>query len=431
MSLVIRNGRLLDPKSGTDAPRDVVIADGRVKAVTDARSAELDGAQVIDATGRWVVPGLVELAAHFREPGHEYKEDLRSGSQAALAGGFTHVALAPDTDPIVDNVEVVEYLHRRSALLEGCEMRAVGAATIGLQGETMAPVAEMFKAGVVAVGDAEHWIASASLMRRLLEYAGDFGVPVLSHPSDPEIARTGEVHEGEVSTALGLRGIPRTAEDLAVARDIMLAEYTGGSVHLSGVSTAGAVRQIREAKARGIRVTADVNPLHMLMTHESMFGFPVTLKVRPPLRESTDRLALIEGLKDGTIDCISSHHSPQSVMEKDSTFEGAEFGATGLQTAVSLALALIREHELPEMTVVRALSHGPARVLGLDAGYVTEGAPAHLAVIDPTGTWTLDASTNRSKSPYCYHYGKTLQGRVHQTIKDGRLLFHEGADASL
>ncbi len=431
MTLVIRNGRLLDPRSGTDATRDVVIADGRVKAVTEARGADGDGAQVVDATGRWIVPGLVELAAHFREPGHEYKEDLQSGAEAALAGGFTHVALAPDTDPVTDNVEVVEYLHRRSALLDRCDLRVVGAATVGLRGESMAPVAEMAKAGAVAVGDAEHWIKSASLMRRLLEYAEHFGVPVFSRPSDPEVARSGEIHEGEVSTALGLRGIPRTAEDLAVARDIMMAEYTGGRVHLSGVSTAGAIRQIREAKARGVRVTADANPLNLLLTHESMFGFPVTLKVLPPLREGSDRLALIEGLKDGTVDCLASHHAPQSVMEKDSTFQGAEFGATGLQTAVSLALALVREHEVSELTIIRALSHAPAQVLGLDVGHVTEGAPANLAVIDPTGTWTLDASTNRSKSSYCYHYGKILQGRVHQTIKDGRLLFHEGADASL
>ncbi|MEL6544018.1 MAG: dihydroorotase [Myxococcota bacterium] len=431
MSLVIRNGRLVDPKSGIDAPRDVVIADGRVSAIVEARSADVEGAQVIDATGRWVAPGFVELAAHFREPGHEYKEDLASGAAAAAAGGFTHVAVAPDTDPVTDNVEAVEFIERRGARLESCEILPVGAATVGLRGESMAPVAEMFKGGAVAVGDAGHWIKSTSLMRRLLEYCGDFNIPVLSRPSDPEVARSGEVHEGEVSTALGLRGIPRTAEELAVARDLLVAEHTGGAVHLSGISTAGSVRMVREAKARGVRVSADANPLHLLLTHESLFGFPVTLKVRPPLRESADRMALIEGLKDGTLDCLASHHAPQSVMEKDSTFQGAEFGATGLQTAISLALALVREHDVPALTLVRALSHAPASVLGLDVGHISEGAEANLTVIDPTGTWTLDASSNRSKSAYCYHFGKTLQGRVHQTVKRGRLLVHEGADASL
>lgn len=426
MRIVVRNGRLIDPENRINKTRDVVVADGIVQAITDPRGADTEGATVIDATGRWVAPGFVDLGAHLREPGHEYKEDLKSGAEAAAAGGFTHVAVSPDTEPAIDTVEVVESLHARADANRSAEVRAVAAGTVGLNGEALAPLGEMVRAGAVAVGDGHRWIRSSALMRRLLEYASHFNAPVLSRPSDPEIARGGQIHEGAVSTALGLRGIPRTAEDLAVARDLMLAEQTGGRLHLTGVSTANAVRQIRDAKGKGVRVTADANPLHLLMTHEAMFGFPVNLKILPPLREASDRQALIDALKDGTIDALASHHQPHSVMEKDAPFQGAEFGATGLQTALPLALALVREHEVSESVIVRALSSAPSSVYGRARG-VSEGGPAHLTVVDPTGSWTLDATTNRSKSIYSPQFGKTLQGRVHLTVRDGVILFQEDA----
>ncbi|MEM6274645.1 MAG: dihydroorotase [Myxococcota bacterium] len=429
MTVLIRNGRLIDPRSGIDGQRDVLVADGRIQAIAEARSLETEGVRVIDATGRWVVPGFVELGADFCEPGHEYKEDLTSGSAAATAGGFTHVAVSPATDPVIDSVESVEFVHRRATSL-GVSVRALAASTLRLEGKALSPLAEMARAGAPAVSDGGHWIQDNALMRRLLEYAGDFDVPVISTPSEPTLTRGGQIHEGQVSTALGLRGIPRTAEDIAVTRDLILAEATGARLHLSGISTEGAVRAIREFKARGVRVSADANPLNLAMTHDSLFGFPVELKLRPPLRENADRLALVQGLKDGTLDCLSSHHMPQSVMEKHSAFEGAEFGAAGLQSALPVALSLVREHEVSELTLVRALSQSPADLLGLAAGRVDEGFAAHLAVVDPTGTWTLNEATNRSKSQASVHFGKTLEGRVHVVIRDGEVILHEGGDAS-
>ncbi|MEO1174162.1 MAG: dihydroorotase, partial [Myxococcota bacterium] len=364
------------------------------------------------------------LGAHLREPGFEYKEDLKSGAAAAAPMARTSAPPFPSARRWMNST--TSTLSTAGSVSGDAEVRAIGAGTLALKGEAMAPVGEMVRAGAVAVGDGHHWIRSSSLMRRLLEYAGHFDTTVISRPSDPEIARGGQIHEGAVSTALGLRGIPRTAEDLAVARDLMVAEQTGGRLHLTGVSTAGAVRQIREAKARGVRVTADANPLHLLLTHDAMFGFPVNLKILPPLREGSDRQALIGGLKDGTVDALCSHHQPQSVMEKDSPFQGAEFGVAALQSTVPLALALVREHEVSESTIVRALSSAPAEVYGRATG-LSVGAPAHITVVDPTGTWTLDRETNRSKSVYSPQFGKSLQGRVHLTVRDGVVLFHEDA----
>lgn len=427
-AMLLRNGRLLDPSSGIDGMRDVLVVDGRIQRIAEAKSIQTDQAKTIDATGRWLLPGLIDLNARFGEPGEEYKEDLQSGAASAAAGGFSEVGLSPATHPVIDTVEGVEFIQRRAAGLPAA-IRVLAASTRGLEGKALSPIAEMARAGAVAVSDGGHWVSDSSVMRRLLEYAGDFEVPVFSSPREPSLSRGGQIHEGRVSTALGLRGIPREAEEIALARDLTLAKASGAHLHISGLSTEGGVHQLRDAKARGIRVSADANILHLVLTHESMFGYPVELKILPPLRENRDRLALIEALKDGTLDALSSHHWPQSVMEKHAAFEGAEFGAPGLQTTLPLALSLVREHQVSELDVIRALSLGPAQVLGSGSGTLSTGSPANLIIVDPTGNWIFDESKNKSKSSSSFQFGKNLEGRVHLVLYEGAVILHEGADA--
>lgn len=429
MKLIVRNGRLLDPDSKTDRSCDIVINDGYVAEITEPRGAESADAEVIDATGRWVLPGLIDLRAHLRDPGEEYKEDLESGARAAVAGGFTRVCMQPDTTPCMDSSDVIRSVIRRAESLGLCRIHPVGASSVGLRGEIMGPVAELKAAGAIAVAGGEKWLGSASLMRRVIEYASDFDVLVMSAPHDESLSPEWQMHEGYMSTRLGLQGIPGVAEEVAVARDIMLAEYAGARVHLSGISTAAGIELIRSAKSRGVRVSADVHPLHFHSTHEALHEFSTSFKIRPPLREASDRAAVIAGLKDETLDAIASHHEPHSVLEKDSSFQGAEFGVPGLQTVLSMALDLWREHNMAELDLIRLLTTNPAKILGLQAESVAPGRVADLTVVDPTSSWILDASTNMSKSSSHPSFGKPLQGRVHQTICQGRVVYHEGADA--
>lgn len=426
--LVIRNGRVLDPASGTDQPRDVRLEGGVIAAVGAPGSVDTKGATLVDAAGKWVVPGLVDMHVHLREPGEEYKEDIESGSRAAAAGGFTTIAAMANTKPVADNAEVVSWVLRRGREAGLCRVLPVGAVTVGQAGEVLAPAGELKKAGAVALSDDGKAVANARIMRHALEYTQDFGIPVLSHADDKDLGKGGYMNEGALSTRLGLRGIPAIAEDLAVARDLMLAEHTGGRIHFCHVSTQGAVALIRAAKARGVRVSAEVTPHHFTLTEEAVIGYDTNTKMHPPLRTEADRRALVAGLADGTLDVIATDHAPHSTLEKDTTFDDAANGVIGLQTALPLALALWRSGALAPLAVIEKLTAGPARVLGLPSGTLAVGVPADVAVLDPDAEWTFTAQDVLSKSKNSPFLGRKLQGRIEWTVLGGRVTYHrEGA----
>ncbi len=426
-SLLIRGGRVLDPGTSMDREADVRI-DGEVIAEIGAPgSLSAVGEQVIEAHGRWVLPGLIDLHAHLREPGEEYKEDIASGSAAAAAGGFTTILAMANTKPVADNAEVVRFVAERARSVGLCRVLPAGAVTVGQAGEVLAPFGELKAAGAVAVSDDGRWVANGRLFRSALEYAQDFGLRVLSHAEDNTLSSGGLMHEGRMSTQLGLRGIPAAAEEIAVARDLILAEATGGLLHICHVSTAGGVELIRAAKARGTRVTAEATPHHFTLTDEAVAGFDPNTKMRPPLRSAADRKALIAGLQDGTIDAIATDHAPHSTIEKDAPYEEAANGVIGLETALPLSLELWRAAGVPLMTVIARLTTGPARVLGLPYGGLAKGAPADLTIIDPEITFELTSEAVVSKSKNSPFLGKKLQGRVEVTLLGGKVSFRRGA----
>ena len=369
--LLIRGGRLLDPATGRDEPGDLLLRGGVIARLGPPGSASDAGAyaEVIDASGLWVTPGLIDMHVHLREPGEEYKEDIASGSRAAVAGGFAAIAAMPNTQPDIDGPELVRFVRERGEEIGLCRVLAIGALTVGQQGKTLAPMAQMRHAGAVAVSDDGGVRCDAALMRRAIEYAHDHALVVLSHAEDGSLAAGGQMHEGVLSTRLGLRGVPAVAETLAVGRDIELAALTGGRLHLCHLSTAGAVELVRRAKERGGAVTAEVTPHHLTLTDEAARDYDTNAKMRPPLRSESDRQALIAGLVDGTIDAIATDHAPHSVLEKDVPFEEAKNGIVGLQTALPLALALYHAGTLAPLPLIERLTVGPARALGLGPGW--------------------------------------------------------------
>ncbi|MEE8408023.1 MAG: dihydroorotase [Myxococcota bacterium] len=424
MKLVIQNGRLLDPSSEVDREVDIIIEDGTIRDIVTAGSAPITTANLIDAKGKWVTPGLVDLHVHLREPGCEYKEDIASGSRAAAAGGFTSVVAMANTQPVIDSAELVRSVAERGAEVGLCRVLPVGAVTMGQGGETLAPFAEMARAGAVAVSDDGQVVKNPELMRRALEYAMDHhDLPLLTHADEPALNAGGFMHEGNVSTRLGLRGIPGVAEDVAVARDVALACYTGGRLHVCHVSTAAAVQTIRDAKARGVRVTAEATPHHFALTHAAVEGYDTATKMVPPLRTEEDRRAIVLGLRDGTIDAIATDHAPHSSIEKDVTFADAANGIIGLQTALPLTLDLWRAGELPLLIAIARLTSGPAAALGLSCGTVAVGAVADLAVIDPEASWRLDHESNYSKSVNSPFWNRPLTGRTDATILGGEVVY--------
>ena len=426
MSFIIRNGRLLDPASQTDKLADIHVQDGKIAAIAAPATLAVPGAEVIDATNRWVMPGIIDLHVHLREPGEEYKEDIASGSRAAVFGGVTTIIAMPNTRPVIDNAELVRYVSNRAAQVGLCRVLPTGAVTVGQLGEQLAPFGEMQRAGAVALTDDGRPVANAALMRSALEYAANFGLPVMTHAEELALSKGCHMHEGAVSTRLGLRGAPRVAEDAAVARDIMLAEYTGGHLHVCHVSTAAAVALIRQGKARGVRVTAEATPHHFTLTDAAVDGFNTHAKMNPPLREETDRLAVIEGLSDGTLDAVATDHAPHSSLEKDVAFADAANGVLGLQTTLPLTLDLWRLGFIPLLTALARLTCGPAQVLGLPTGRLSVGAPADLAVVDAEAPWELSQHEVLSKSVNSPFLGRKLIGRVEQTVVAGTLVFQRG-----
>jgi len=418
-TLLIKNGRVIDPASGVDAVQDVLIVDGLIaKLGRDLEAPE--GAQLIDARDKVVSPGLIDIHVHLREPGFEYRETVASGTRAAAAGGFTAVACMANTNPVNDNRSVTDYILAQARSEGAVRVYPIGAVTRGLKGEELAELAELAEAGCVAFSDDGKCVMNANLYRRAMEYTLPFGTPVISHAEDHHLARGGAMNEGVVSTELGLPASPAAAEDVMVARDILLAELTGAHVHIAHLSTAGAVRLVREAKARGVAVTAEVTPHHLLLTEEAVRTFDPNTKMAPPLRTKRDVESLLEALADGTIDCIATDHAPHALSEKEGEFDQAAFGIVGLETAVALLLdRLVRAGRLSLPLLVARLSSEPARVLGLPGGRLVAGAPGDVTILDLAGERTLDPSRFLSRSRNTPFGGWAVTGGPWMTIVNG------------
>ncbi len=428
--LFIEGGRVIDPASGTDGVRTVVIRDGLVAEVAERVERPRD-ARTLDARGRWVTPGFVDLHVHLREPGQEYKETVATGAAAAVAGGFTAVCAMPNTRPVNDTAAVTELVLARAAAAGLARVYPVGCISKGSAGEELAEYGDLAQAGCVALSDDGRPVMNPALMRRALEYARTFGLPLTVHEEDLSLVGKGVMHEGAVSTRLGLTGIPPQAEDVMVVRDIALAELTGGRLHIAHVSTTGAVRAVREAKRRGLRVTAEVTPHHLALADEDLAasGYSTDFKMNPPLRARADVEACREGLADGTLDAIATDHAPHALQEKDVEFDQAANGIVGLETAFSVCLDLVRQGALTERRLVEALTSGPAAVFGLPGGRLARGAPADVTVLDPGAEWVVDPEQLRSKSKNTPWKGKRLTGRCTYTIVGGRVVHGEvGAD---
>jgi len=424
VSLLLRGGRVIDPASGVDAVADVLLEQGRVARV--GPGLEPAGARVIEAQGCWVLPGLVDLHVHLREPGQEHKEDIASGTRAAVAGGFTSVCCMPNTKPVNDTRAVTELIVRRAREVGLARVYPVGAISRGLQGEALCEYAELKDAGIVAVSDDGRCVMDCGLMRRALEYAATFDLPVLQHCEDQQLACGGAMHEGRVSTRTGLTAQPAQAESIIVARDIELAELTGARYHAQHLSTAGALRHVREAKARGLAVSCEVAPHHFALSDEACAGYDSNAKVNPPLRSAEHVRAVREALADGTVDAIATDHAPHAVVDKEVEFGRAAYGISGLETCLPLALELWRDGVVPLSRLVALLTYLPARLLGLPAGTLTLGAAADVTVVDPELCWTVDPARFVSRGHNTPFAGRAMRGAARYTIVGGEVVFARG-----
>lgn len=425
MNLLIKNGRVIDPSQKLDQTSDLLIENGVIKEIGPALVAPA-GVQTIDATGCYVTPGLIDMHVHLRDPGLEYKEDIVSGTKAAVAGGFTSICCMPNTKPVIDNKAIVSYI-RNKAREEGlCNLFPVGAITQGSKGECMAEMGELKESGCVAVSDDGHPVKSSELMRRALQYASGIGIPVISHAEDLDLVGEGTMNEGFTSTELGLKGIPRVAEDIATAREVLLAEYTGAPLHIAHVSTSGAVEIIRSAKARGVKVTCETAPHYFTLTDDAVRGYNTNAKMNPPLREAADVAAIKAGLKDGTIDCIATDHAPHHIDEKDVEFNVALNGIVGLETSLPLSLKLVTDGVLTLAQLVEKMSCNPAKILSLGRGTLAIGAIADVTVINPASNWTVTAERLASKSKNSPFIGWDVQGCAKATIVGGEIKFQRG-----
>ncbi len=426
MSKLIRGGRILDPTSGLDELQDVLIEGSTIGGLGPPGSLDAisgGSAEIIEADGLWVLPGLIDLHTHLREPGEEYKETILTGSQSAAAGGFTAICCMPNTMPVNDNSAVTDLILRRAAEADLARVFPVGAVSQGQKGAILAEYAELKEAGVVAVSDDGQAVMNSQLMRRALEYAQVFDLPVISHAEDRELAGDGVMNEGVVSTRLGLREIPSVAEDIMVFRDCTLAELTGGRLHIAHISTAGAVELVRQFKGRGVRVTAEATPHHFTLTDEALESFDTNLKVNPPIRSSKDLEAILQGLADGTIDAIATDHAPHSTIEKDVEFDYAAFGMIGLETALPLTLQLVEQGILSPLEAVAKLTSNPARIIGVNLGRLAPELPADITLIDPQREFTVDVKQFRSKSKNSPFHGWHLKGRAVVVLRDGKVIF--------
>jgi dihydroorotase len=423
--IVVRGARVVDPAGGRDEVADLLIENGRIAAPDGSTS----GATVVDADGLVVAPGLVDLHSHLREPGREDKETIETGCRAAALGGYTAVSAMANTDPVADNAAVVHEVRDLAERAGMCDVFPVGAITRGLAGEEMAELGEMIQAGVRMFSDDGRCVPSTRVLRNALTYARAFdGAVIAEHCEDASLAEGGQMHEGYHSYSLGLAGQPREAEEIVVARDLALARLTGGRLHLCHLSSAGSVSLVRRAKAEGLRVTAEVTPHHLVFTDEDLRTYDSNFKVNPPLRTADDRDALVEGLADGTVDAVATDHAPHAVEEKETEFDQASFGTTGLETALAAVLTFVVGSGAMTLTgALEATSTRPARILGTDdhGRPLEPGAPANLVAFDPAAEWVVEppfASRSRNSA----FLGRTLRGRVVHTIYRGELVVADG-----
>jgi len=429
MRLLLKAARVVDPASGVDGARDILIEDGRIALVDrDIPPGETGDTRIVDLGPSLVVcPGFIDMHVHLREPGYEHKETVATGAAAAVAGGFTAVACMPNTNPVNDSASVTRFILKQSAEASLARVYPIGAVSKGSDGKELAEMADMRDAGCVAFSDDGRPVATALLMRRALEYAGMLGLPVIDHCEDKTLVGEGVAHEGFHASQLGLRGIPSAAEDVMVERDIVLAAMTGGHAHIAHLSTAGALRAVRGAKARGVRVTCEVAPHHFTLSDERLLAplaYDTNLKMNPPLRQASDRDALVEGLKDGTVDVIATDHAPHHADDKKVEFDRASFGIVGLETAVSLSLdRLVHAGAIGLARMVELLSANPARVLRVPGGRIQAGDAADLTILAPDLRVTVSAAAFRSKSRNTPYDGWELRGGVAATLVGGRALF--------
>jgi dihydroorotase len=424
--VLIRGGRVIDPSRGADEISDLLLADGKVEAL-GRDLGRPDGATVIEAAGTVVAPGLIDLHVHLREPGQEDVETVASGAMAAAAGGFSAVCAMPNTDPVTDNQAAVGFIVSQAQRAGKARVYPIGAVSLGQKGQQLAEFGELVGAGAVAVSDDGKPVVSSHLMRTALEYARTFGIPVADHCEDPTLSAGGAMHEGLVSTRLGLKGIPAAAEEIMVARDILLAELTGGHVHLCHLSTRGSVELVRRAKEKGLKVTAEACPHHFSLTHEACEGYDTNAKMNPPLREPEDREAIRQGLRDGTIDVICTDHAPHHYDAKEREFDDAPNGIIGLETALGLAITELVETGLLTLgNLVQRMSVMPARIFNLPGGSLGRGAPADVVVFDPKARWVVRPDEFFSKSRNTPFGGRELRGRAMATIVRGQVVFQRG-----
>jgi len=426
--LRVRGGRVIDPANGVEAVRDVVAVDGKIVDGADLSHAPND--EVIDARGMLVVPGLIDVHVHLREPGRPDKEDIASGTRAAARGGFTSVVAMPNTTPPADSASAIAWMRQRAEERAAVNVFFTGCISQGQKGELLAPMASLKRAGVVAVTDDGQCVQNAELMRRAFEYAGMIGLPILDHCQDFNLSAGGAMNEGYWSTLLGLPGWPAIAEEIMISRDALLAEFTAHHVHCQHVTTAGGVRLIREAKQRGVRISGEVTPHHLALTDAAIQDFDANFKMNPPLRTARDIEALVEGLEDGTLEILATDHAPHCSYEKEVEFEAAPFGIVGLETAVGVWLqTLYHHHKLPLSKIVRKLTINPAKMLALpDKGHLGPGADADITLIDPDREWVVDRAQFASKSHNTPWHGAHLKGRAVTTIIGGKVVWDLAAD---
>ena len=424
MNVVLKGGRIVDPSQGMDAVSDLLIKNGKISRIgKDIPPSKAESEKIINLRGMVVAPGLVDMHVHLREPGFEYKETIRTGSEAAVAGGFTSIACMANTNPVNDNRSVTEFILKQARLGAMAHVFPVAALSRGQAGETLTEFGDLKSAGAVAFSDDGNPVADSGIMRHALEYACSLDMPVLSHCEDRGLSSGGLMHEGFVSTELGLPGIPAVAEDIMVLRDITLARFTGTRVHIAHVSTAGAVQAVRDAKAAGVQVTAETAPHYFTLTDEALRGFSTNCKMYPPLRGAEDVEAIKEGLRDGTIDAIASDHAPHSSVEKDVEFAYAANGIIGLETSLSLSLKLVLDGILTLPQLIEKMSANPARILRISKGSLAPGCDADITVIDIDKAWTVDAGTFCSKSRNCPFDGWDLIGKAVMTIVGGEVRY--------
>lgn len=424
MNLIINNGRILDPSTNTDTVGDIYVEDGIIKEV--GQDLDYPAEKTIDASGYWVTPGLIDLHVHLREPGQEYKEDIESGARSGARGGFTTICCMPNTSPVVDNEIVVEFINMKAKKAGLINVLPIGSITKGQEGKVLANIGKMKEAGICAISEDGRSVLNANLLRKAMQYARMFDLPILSHCEEPTLA-TGYMNAGEMSSLLGMKEIYPESEEIMVARDIILAKGTRSQLHLCHLSTRGSIQLVKEAKARGENVTAEVTPHHFTLTDEAVEGYDTNTKVNPPLRTGEDVEAIKCALRDGIVDVIATDHAPHHIDDKNCEYQVAANGIVGLETSVSLTITeLVYKGYLTPIGMVEKMSTNPAKILGIDKGTLEVGKTADITIIDPNVKYTVDANKFESKGKNTPFHGRELQGRPLYTIVDGKIIMEDG-----